>query len=111
MYDELGGLLYVGISVNPLVRYGQHRLDKHWWSDVRSITIEHFPDRMAAEAAELDAIEEEKPRYNVMRRPMVMRTFYANLDVWESAKARADEEEKDISQVVRELLERYVGKR
>lgn len=47
----------------------------------------------------------------VGKRPMVMRSIRVPLKLWESAKARADEEEKDISQVVRELLERYVGKR
>jgi len=38
---------------------------------------------------------------------MVMRSIRVPLKLWEAAKTRADAEEKDISQVVRELLERY----
>lgn len=47
----------------------------------------------------------------VAKRPMVMRSIRVPLKLWEKAKAKADVEEKDISQVVRELLERYVGER
>lgn len=46
---------------------------------------------------------------DVGKRPMVMRSVRVPLKLWEAAKARADEEERDISEVVRTLLERYVG--
>lgn len=45
----------------------------------------------------------------VGKKPMVMRSIRVPLKLWNAAKGKADEEEKDISQVVRELLERYVG--
>jgi hypothetical protein len=40
--------------------------------------------------------------------PMVMRSIRVPLRLWEQAKTKADREEKDLSQVVRELLEEYV---
>ena len=49
---------------------------------------------------------------DVGKKPMVMRSIRVPIKLWEAAKEQADTEEKDISQVVRELLERYVrGKR
>lgn len=49
---------------------------------------------------------------DVGKKPMVMRSIRVPLKLWEAAKDRADTEERDISEVVRTLLERYVrGKR
>lgn len=45
----------------------------------------------------------------VGKEPMVMRSLRVPIDLWKAAKDKADAEKKDISQVVRELLERYVG--
>lgn len=39
---------------------------------------------------------------------MVMRSIRVPLKLWEAAKAAADEREENISDVVREALERYV---
>lgn len=50
---------------------------------------------------------------DVGKKPMVMRSIRVPLKLWEAAKARADAEERDISEVVRDLLARYargVGK-
>lgn len=41
---------------------------------------------------------------------MVMRSFRVSLKLWEAAKAAADEREENISDVIREALERYVRK-
>ena len=44
--------------------------------------------------------------------PMVMRSIRVPLKLWTAAKALADEREENISDVIREALERYVkGKR
>ena len=40
---------------------------------------------------------------------MVMRSVRVPLRLWEAAKAKADGEELNISDVVREALERYVS--
>lgn len=39
---------------------------------------------------------------------MVMRSFRVPLKLWDAAKAAADEREENISDVIREALERYV---
>lgn len=44
----------------------------------------------------------------VGKKPMVMRSVRVPLKLWEDAKARADAEERDISEVVRDLLRDYV---
>lgn len=40
--------------------------------------------------------------------PMVMRSIRVPEDLWERLKARAVVEQKDVSQIVRELIERYL---
>lgn len=49
---------------------------------------------------------------NVGKQPMVMRSIRVPRKLWEAAKDRADNQERDLSEVIREFLERYVkGKR
>jgi hypothetical protein len=61
-----GRLIYVGISLSLPARLGQHRGDKPWWAEVTTVTVEHFPDRASALAAEKEAIRTESPLYNVV---------------------------------------------
>lgn len=65
-YDEVGVLLYVGITADPGARFKQHRGDKAWWTQVVNIRIEKFPTRAAVLAAERTAIREERPLWNVV---------------------------------------------
>jgi hypothetical protein len=65
-FNSEGDLLYVGISLSPLTRIRQHRQTKDWWTEIANITIESFPDRSSASHAEVLAIQEERPRYNVV---------------------------------------------
>lgn len=44
----------------------------------------------------------------VTKPPMVMRSIRVPLRLWNEAKAKADEREENISDVIREALERYV---
>jgi hypothetical protein len=64
-YDARDNLLYVGVAVNPKSRWYGHRDDKPWWPEVTTRTIEWFDDRRAAERAEFEAIQKERPRYNI----------------------------------------------
>ena len=64
-FDKAGALLYVGISSNALSRAGQHFSEKMWAIEVVRFTVEHFPDREAALAAEKHAIITERPKYNI----------------------------------------------
>ena len=64
-YDVEGRLLYVGVtSVGPS-RWSDHELHKAWWVHVVRTTVEHFPDRAEALAAERAAIEAEQPIHNI----------------------------------------------
>jgi len=59
-------LLYVGISKSALGRLGQHLAEKTWADDITNVTIETFPTREQAAAAEVAAIKTEKPIHNVI---------------------------------------------
>lgn len=64
-YDISGGLLYVGISKDFGRRWRQHASTKQWWSEARRMTVEWYEDEAEALRAEVEAIECERPRYNV----------------------------------------------
>lgn len=64
-YDTDGSLLYVGVAVDPKARWYGHAQDKPWWPDVAVKEIEWFDGRSAAERAEIKAIQDERPRYNI----------------------------------------------
>lgn len=64
-----GALLYVGISVGFARRWYEHAKAKSWWPEVARLTVDLFPDRPSADAAETAAIRDEKPRYNVGKTP------------------------------------------
>lgn len=65
-----GELLYVGSTMHPAERLEAHGRTEDWWTEVSRVTLEHFPSREAALAAEGCAITAENPRYN-RRRPAV----------------------------------------
>jgi predicted GIY-YIG superfamily endonuclease len=62
-FDIEKNLLYVGETNNYARRSDEHK-DKPWWKDVASTTVEWFPSRKAAKAAEKAAILSEHPREN-----------------------------------------------
>lgn len=66
-FDAGGRLLYVGISVNALARLAGHKSNSEWFSQIATVTVEHFSRRRDAEKAERRAIREEKPEHNRMR--------------------------------------------
>jgi hypothetical protein len=46
----------------------QHRQEKDWWPDTEHCSFEHFSSRELAAAAELRAIREERPVFNIQGR-------------------------------------------
>ena len=64
-FDKDGRLLYVGISFDSLVRLHGHRASAKWFAQVTTITIQRYPTRAEAEAAERSAIKDEKPLHNI----------------------------------------------
>jgi excinuclease UvrABC nuclease subunit len=65
-FDAGGRLLYVGISLSALKRLSQHRKAAHWFASIANVTIETFPSRQKAVAAENLAIKTENPKWNTM---------------------------------------------
>ena len=66
-FDKDGALLYVGVSLNAVVRLSQHKRVSHWFDEIHNITIESFETRKQALDAETKAIQEEKPKYNIQK--------------------------------------------
>jgi predicted GIY-YIG superfamily endonuclease len=64
-WDAEGNLLYVGVSSRISQRIKEHSKHSKWWLDVASITLEHFETREDVIAAEINAIEKEKPKHNI----------------------------------------------
>lgn len=69
-YDELGGLLYVGITSNFPERWTAHRRTADWWPLVALVTVsDPYPYTAAAEESERLAIKSEGPRFNKRSAP------------------------------------------
>ncbi|MEV6165721.1 GIY-YIG nuclease family protein [Streptomyces sp. NPDC052052] len=64
LYDSNDALLYLGISWNPDARMEDHVKDKHWIHFVARRTVEWYPNRPAALAAEAAATAIEKPLHD-----------------------------------------------
>lgn len=62
-YNEMGELLYVGISLSAINRLSQHKTSG-WFIEIAKVDIEQFETRMLALNAEETAIKKEKPKYN-----------------------------------------------
>lgn len=65
LYDDSGGLLYIGCADDPEVRFEQH-LSKSWWRSVSRTSLEWYDTRTEALAAEAAAIADEAPEWNVV---------------------------------------------
>lgn len=63
-YDELGRLLYVGITNAGAGRWIKHGHESAWWELTRRIDLEHYPTRADACAAERQIIRELQPMHN-----------------------------------------------
>jgi hypothetical protein len=68
MFSSCEELLYVGITLNPGARIKSHMRDKDWWNEVANVTMEKFDSREALQVAEIAAIKNESPKYNVMHK-------------------------------------------
>lgn len=63
-FDKSGQLLYVGISLNAVIRLSQHRDSSHWYDQIARVDVEPFPSRVSALAAERSAVQKERPLHN-----------------------------------------------
>lgn len=63
-YNDLGILLYVGISSDHHLRFQSHLKFSEWKDKIATVKIERFPTREEAAAAEIAAIQAEEPLFN-----------------------------------------------
>ncbi|MGW2937646.1 GIY-YIG nuclease family protein [Streptomyces sp. NPDC001156] len=101
-YDKGGALLYVGITANVESRFADHERNKEWWPQVAKKTIEWFDTRPPARAAEVQAILDERPAYNVNSSP------------WAAGPRELEPAERTVGQIRSNLTEqvmrvRYTG--
>jgi len=100
-YDADGRLLYVGISNNPESRWKGHRYSiKRWPALVARRADEWFDSRTEAEAAEVAAIKDEKPRFNGAHN-FTEGTFTAA--IWSSSIVGQRKREEIIERIRREI--------
>lgn len=64
MFDDESNLLYVGISLDVIKRVKAHQ-KKYWWNEVVNIRLERFNSKEELMAAEILAIKNEGPKYNI----------------------------------------------
>lgn len=69
LYDDIGALLYVGVTDDWDRRRSQHATERPWFGEVSRVVLETCPDRTSALAREVAAISNEAPRYNVNHKP------------------------------------------
>ncbi|MFF8784754.1 GIY-YIG nuclease family protein [Streptomyces sp. NPDC015125] len=110
LYAKRKRLLYIGISRNPDVRWGQHSLTKDWWHEVERREVEWFDTRKEAEEAERQAIKSEDPRWNTQHRtaPLAPPRFGApadHLKVFATYK-QALEERRALEPKIKEIAVR-----
>lgn len=65
MYDENDRILYAGATGNLMRRIGEHRHDKRWFRNVRTIRVTPHPTLASARAAEAEILRMERPIHNV----------------------------------------------
>ena len=72
-FDIDDTLLYIGVSLNTMLRLSQHKTASGWFNDVTKVTIETLSSRKKALEAETIAIQSEGPIWNIQKtQPKVM---------------------------------------
>jgi len=65
LWNRSDELLYVGITHRGWRRFDEHASAKAWWPQVHHVTVAHHRSREDARAAELAAIQSERPLFNI----------------------------------------------
>lgn len=66
IYGE--ALMYIGITNSGTARFKGHRRDQEWWPFVQRIEIQKYGTRREVRLAEVNAIAEERPTFNIADR-------------------------------------------
>jgi predicted GIY-YIG superfamily endonuclease len=103
-FDESRNLLYVGISLSTFNRLSQHRDHSDWFKSITNVTIEHFPTREEAMAAERQSIKSENPKFNI-----AMRKTMAEIEKEQKALTQEQYRLEKLAMAERkQVIERYV---
>lgn len=81
-YSKDGTLLYVGQSNSWPRRFIKHRTQSAWFPFTTRVEIESFPTKQQLDEAEIFAIKNEKPSYNVQHNTGNKSNIPANADGW-----------------------------
>lgn len=103
VFDEVGQLLYVGVSSDVFLRFAQHAQRAPWVAYVASVTFEQHPTREAAEAAEAEAIRTEDPVWNMDGRP------FGRFMQWMKAYPDGNPDDFDVADLIRRTSD-LIGK-
>jgi hypothetical protein len=68
-YDAMDALIYVGITSRGMTRNREHNSRAVWWKFVARQEVDHYPTRVAAEAAEKKLIRFHLPPFNKTHNP------------------------------------------
>lgn len=77
-YNKRGALLYVGISLSPILRLAAHRVSSKWFRQISTIKIEEFKAESTARKAEIHAIKTERPLHNLKHIVPIKRAKFSN---------------------------------
>lgn len=69
LFSKDGALLYVGVTIDIDQRWASHERSKPWWPQVEERRVEWYANRPLALAAELNAIQTERPLHNISGTP------------------------------------------
>lgn len=121
LFDTDGVLLYIGMTHDLAGRLAQHAMTKDWWwrVDPTLTATRVYPSHDDAAEGEIAALAADEPSYNVRatrhvnpgKSNMVMRSLRVPEALWNAAKTKADERQENLSDVIREALERYVRRK
>jgi predicted GIY-YIG superfamily endonuclease len=62
--NDEGKSIYIGISGTAMRRVADHIDNKKWQSEISSIDVEYFDNKIDAEMSEILAVKRYRPKYN-----------------------------------------------
>lgn len=106
-FDADGRLLYIGKSISAVMRLSGHRSASSWYGEISRVEIENFESVADLSAAEVVAIRQEQPIYNIVhnkppRSEMRSVTVWVWPEMHALLKASAAKHGVTISQIIAE---------
>lgn len=121
-FDAAHNLLYVGVTCDTEARKAAHKTSSHWFSDVDTIEFVEFSDRESALNAEIIAIIQDRPKWNVIGNPdaisgqprnnsgKIITSFRMPEELLKAMKKKADSEFRSVNQMLVMVLTQHCKK-